>query len=208
MNRAFLLLTFSLLACSLPAAAEGESPAVGHAAPARAIFATGCFWCTESDFEKLDGVIEVVSGYVGGTVKEPSYEQVGRGNTGHTEAVEVRFDPARIDYATLVAHFWTTHDPFDPDGQFCDRGRQYRPGIFYLDATQQRLAEAGRELTQQRFDRPIATEITAATRFWPAEDYHQDYYKKNPLRYRYYRHGCGRDARLRELWEQARPLAH
>lgn len=171
---------------------------------ARAIFATGCFWCTEADFEKLDGVIEVVSGYTGGTLENPTYRQVGGGRTGHTEAVEVRYDPDRIDYSALVTHFWATHDPFDAKGQFCDRGSEYRPGIFYLDAAQERAARESLASTQARFERKIVTEITAAGRFWPAEDEHQDFYKENSLRYRYYRHGCGRDARLNEIRSQAK----
>lgn len=170
---------------------------------AKAIFATGCFWCTESDFEKLEGVVEVVSGYTGGDLENPTYEQVGIGGTGHTEAVEIVFDPAKVSYQKLLEHFWRTHDPFNGEGQFCDRGAHYRPGIFYLDDAQKQAALASREATQKLFDRKIVTEITAATRFWPAEDYHQDYYKRNSLRYRYYRHGCGRDALIQTIWESA-----
>lgn len=171
---------------------------------AKAVFATGCFWCTESDFEKLDGVVEVVSGYTGGKLENPTYEQVGSGGTGHTEAVEIVFDPAKVSYEALLVHFWKTHDPFNGEGQFCDRGAHYRPGIFYLDSAQKQAALASREVTQKRFEQKIVTEITAATKFWPAEEYHQDYYKRNSLRYRYYRHGCGRDERLRTIWDSAK----
>ena len=185
-----------LLVCGA-AQAQGQT--------ARAIFASGCFWCTESDFEKLDGVVSVVSGYIGGKVSNPTYEQVGSGRTGHTEAAEVVYDPAKVSYEQLLQHFWRTHDLFDVEGQFCDRGNPYRPGIYYLDDTQKKAAEASKTGIQKRFTQPVQTPLVLAGRFWPAEDYHQDYYKNNPLRYRYYRSGCGRDARLAEIWKQARP---
>ena len=178
---------------------------VARAETSRAIFASGCFWCTESDFEKLEGVTGVVSGYTGGTLANPKYEQVGRGNTGHTEAVEIIYDPAKISYAKLLDHFWRTHDLFDGDGQFCDQGSMYRPGVFYLDDVQKQAALASRATMQKKFDKPIQTEITQAGKFWPAEEYHQDYYKENSLRYRYYRSGCGRDGRIKEIWESAKP---
>ena len=178
---------------------------VARAENARAIFASGCFWCTESDFEKLEGVTSVVSGYTGGTLANPKYEQVGRGNTGHTEAVEIVYDPARISYAKLLDHFWRTHDLFDGDGQFCDQGSMYRPGIFYLDEAQKQAAEASKVQVQKKFNEKIQTEITRAGTFWPAEEYHQNYYKENSLRYRYYRSGCGRDGRIKEIWESAKP---
>lgn len=190
-----------LLACG---AAQAE-PATAKPSTARAIFASGCFWCTEADFEKLDGVIAVVSGYIGGRVANPTYEQVGSGQTGHTEAAEITYDPARISYDALLDHFWNTHDPFDTDGQFCDRGHHYRPGIYVLNDAQKQAAEASRVQVQQRFEQKIGTPIVQAGRFWPAEGYHQDYYKNNPIRYRYYRTGCGRDARLAEIRKQARP---
>ena len=169
---------------------------------AKAIFAGGCFWCTEADFDKVDGVVSTTSGYIGGIVVNPSYEQVSGGRTGHTEAVEVVFDPARVSYAKLVDYFWRTIDPTVKDRQFCDVGSQYRTGIFTLDAEQQRIALASRAAVEKSkpFKAPIVTEISAATAFYPAEDYHQDYYKKNPIRYQFYRNGCGRDARLQELW--------
>ena len=183
------------------AAAAPPPPAPGTAV---AIFASGCFWCTESDFEKLPGVISAESGYIGGTVERPNYRQVSAGRTGHTEAVRVVFDPARVGYEQLLEHFWRNVDPTVKDQQFCDVGNHYRSGIFYLDPAQKRAAEASRTALEasRRFPR-IHTEITAATTFWVAEDYHQDYYKKNPVRYQIYRSGCGRDARLAELWGKA-----
>lgn len=186
------------------AAPAGSARATGPAT-ATAIFASGCFWCTESDFEKLPGVISVVSGYTGGKLANPLYEQVGSGETGHAEAVRIEFDPDRLSYEQLLDHFWHTHDLFDSDGQFCDQGPQYRPEIFYLDATQKAAAEASKLAIQRRFKSQVRTPITQAGVFWPAEDYHQDYYKNNPLRYRYYRSGCGRDARIKAIWEQALP---
>lgn len=167
-----------------------------------AVFAGGCFWCTEADFDKLPGVLETTSGYIGGSIENPTYEEVSSGRTGHIEAVQVRFDPRQTSYAKLLEAFWPTIDPVNGSGQFCDNGPQYRSAIFYQDAEQQRLAEASKSLlaASGRLAQPIATEILAATPFYPAEDYHQDYHTKNPLRYSYYRHGCGRDQRLKELW--------
>jgi len=167
-----------------------------------AVFAGGCFWCTEADFDKLPGVLETTSGYIGGSIENPTYEEVSSGRTGHIEAVQVRFDPRQTNYAKLLEAFWPTIDPVNGSGQFCDNGPQYRSAIFYLDAEQQRLAEASKTAlaASGRLAQPIATEILAATPFYPAEDYHQDYHTKNPLRYSYYRHGCGRDQRLKELW--------
>ena len=169
---------------------------------ARAIFAGGCFWCMEPPFDELPGVLTTTSGYVGGRERSPTYEQVAAGETGHAEAVLVEYDPTRIDYATLLDVFWRNVDPLTRDRQFCDGGRQYRTGIFVLDDAQHAAAKASLTALESsgRFDTPIVTEITRAGRFWPAEHYHQDYYLKNPIRYRYYRTGCGRDARLRELW--------
>lgn len=170
--------------------------------PARAIFAGGCFWCTEADFDKLPGVVSTTSGYIGGKVDNPSYRQVSAGTTGHAEAVEVVYDPREVSYAQLVEYFWRTIDPTVKDRQFCDQGSQYRSGIFYLEESQRRIAEASRAALERSkpFEEPIVTEITPATRFWPAEAYHQDYHQKNPIRYRYYRNRCGRDARLKQLW--------
>lgn len=172
----------------------------------RAIFATGCFWSTESDFEDLPGVRSATAGYIGGYASNPTYEQVGSGMTGHAEAVEVIYDPTRITYAQLLAHFWRTHDPFDGDGQFCDQGTMYRPAIFYLDPVQQAAALASREAMQQRFEgRPLLTHISRAERFWPAEQGHQDFRRRHPQRYDSYRAACRRDARLKEVWGERRP---
>lgn len=167
-----------------------------------AIFAGGCFWCMESDFEKLAGVKSVVSGYIGGHVANPSYKQVSAGTTGHTEAVEIKFDDQTISFDQLLAHFWVNIDPLDGGGQFCDRGQQYRSELFYLDESQQQAAQASMAAIASRpqFAGKIQTQLTAATEFYIAEDYHQDYYKKNPTRYNYYRWSCGRDKRLRQLW--------
>ncbi len=178
--------------------------AVGAAAQsppsATATFAGGCFWCVEADFDKVDGVISTVSGYIGGLVVDPTYEQVVGGRTGHTEAVEIVYDPAKVTFEQLLDVFWRNHDPLAKDRQFCDRGNQYRPGIFYHNEEQRSLAEATKLKHQARFKQTIQTEITAATTFYKAEDYHQDYYKKNPVRYQFYRLNCGRDARLEQLW--------
>jgi peptide-methionine (S)-S-oxide reductase len=171
----------------------------------QAIFAGGCFWCEETAFEDVEGVAAVISGYVGGEEMDPTYEDVSHGRTGHTEAVLVTFDPAIVSYEKLLEIFWVNHDPTTNDRQFCDRGRQYRPGIFYRDEEQRRLAEASVTWAKERarFDEPILTEITKATPFWPAEKYHQDFYKQSPVRYQSYRIGCRRDARLKELWGEA-----
>jgi peptide-methionine (S)-S-oxide reductase len=169
---------------------------------AKAIFAGGCFWCVESDFDKLSGVVSTTSGYTGGKTAKPTYEQVSKNSTGHAEAVEVVFDPAKVSYAQLVEYFWRTIDPTVKDQQFCDRGSPYRSAIFPLDAEQLKTAQASRAALDKTkpFKEPIVTEIALASTFYPAEEYHQDYYKKNPLRYKYYRNGCGRDARLKQLW--------
>lgn len=171
------------------------------AAEATAIFASGCFWCTEADFEKLPGVIEVESGYIGGHTANPSYQEVSSGASGHAEAARIRYDPERVSYQLLLTHYWRNVDPTVKDRQFCDVGSQYRSAIFYLDEGQRRLAEASLDALRQsgRFPQ-IHTQLVPATTFYPAEAYHQDYYKKNPLRYTFYRQTCGRDARLKELW--------
>ena len=167
-----------------------------------ATFAGGCFWCIEADFEKVDGVVTATSGYTGGRVKNPSYEEVSAGGTGHTEAIRVVFDPEVVSYRELLETFWHNIDPTVADRQFCDMGSQYRSAIFYHDEAQREAAEQSlAELERSKpFPEPIVTEITAAAAFYPAEAYHQDYYKKNKLRYSYYRKGCGRDRRLAELW--------
>lgn len=166
-----------------------------------ATFAGGCFWCTEADFDKVPGVISTTSGFIGGTVANPSYQQVTSGTTGHTEAVEIVFDPAKISYQQLLDVFWRNHDPLAKDRQFCDRGDMYRPGIFVHSEAQRALAEASKKQAQSRFSpRVVHTEITKASTFHKAEDYHQDYHEKNPVRYKLYRFNCGRDQRLEELW--------
>lgn len=168
---------------------------------AAAIFAGGCFWCTESDFEKLPGVLAAESGYTGGKTANPSYQEVSSGATGHTEAVRVIYDPKVVSYEKLVDHFWRTIDPTVKDRQFCDIGSQYRSGIYWQNEAERKVAEASREaLAKSGRFRQVHTEVLAASEFYPAEEYHQDYYRKNPIRYDYYRTGCGRDARLRELW--------
>ena len=188
-------LSLAALLLSLGSHAGQEDSAV-------AVFAGGCFWCTEADFDKLPGVLATTSGYIGGAIENPTYEEVSSGRSGHIEAVQVRFDPRQTSYAKLLEAFWPTIDPVNGNGQFCDNGPQYRSAIFYLDAEQQRLAEASKTAlaASGRLQQPIATVILAATTFYAAEDYHQDYHTKNPLRYSYYRHGCGRDQRLQELW--------
>ncbi|MCY4514700.1 MAG: peptide-methionine (S)-S-oxide reductase MsrA [Candidatus Tectomicrobia bacterium] len=169
---------------------------------AKATFAGGCFWCVEEAFEKVPGVLSAVSGYTDGHVDNPSYKQVTSGRTGHTEAVEVIFDPAQVTYEQLLDVFWRNVDPTVVDRQFCDVGNQYRTGIFVHDDEQKRLAEASRKALEESkpFAGPIVTPIAVASTFYPAEDYHQDYYKHNPLRYKFYKWNCGRAQRLEELW--------
>ena len=169
---------------------------------ALATFAGGCFWCMEAPFDKLDGVISTTSGYTGGEKADPSYKEVSAGITGHTEAVQIVFDPSKVSYKKLLEVFWRNIDPTVRNRQFCDVGSQYRSGVFYHSEEQKRLAEASKEAIEKsdKLPGPIVTEITEAATFYPAEEYHQDYYKKNPIRYKYYRSGCGRDRRLEELW--------
>lgn len=167
---------------------------------AEAILAAGCFWCIESDLEKLDGVIEVVSGYTGGHVKNPEYKQVSSGKTGHREAVRVTYDPDTISYEKILDVFWRSHDPFDGGGQFCDRGFQYSAAIYYKNEEQKRLAEKTKAEAEKALGQKIVTAIEPASEFYDAETYHQNYYKKNPIRYKYYRFSCGRDKRTEEVW--------
>ena len=168
----------------------------------KAIFAAGCFWCTEAAFQDLPGVVSAVSGYTGGTVPNPTYEQVSSGMTGHAESVEVTFDPAKISYEKLLDVFWVNHDPTVTNRQFCDSGTQYRPAIFYLNDEQKRLAEASKAKYEKlkTFRQPLLTQIVPAGKFWPAEAYHQDFYKTNPVHYKFYVTGCGRYDRLNQLW--------
>ena len=172
------------------------------AATAVATFGGGCFWCVEEAFDKVPGVIATVSGYMGGKTRNPTYPQVSTGATGHNEVVQVSFDPARVSYAQLLETFWRNIDPTQANGQFCDHGSQYRSEIFFHDEAQRQLAEASKAALQKTkpFAGDIHTLITRASQFYPAEDYHQDYYRKNPARYRYYKAACGREARLKELW--------
>lgn len=197
-------LAAGLIACAPPNAPAAETPpATAAEAPAEtrvAVFAAGCFWCMEKPFDEAPGVLETVSGFTGGTVAAPTYEQVTAGGTGHTEAVRVTYDPARITYARLLEIYWRQVDPFDPDGQFCDQGDSYRPGIFVATPEERAAAEASKAAVQRRLSAPIVVPIEAAGAFYPAEAYHQDYYKKNPVRYSFYRNGCGRDARLKQVW--------
>jgi len=169
---------------------------------AKATFAGGCFWCVEADFDKVPGVLSTTSGYTGGSVANPTYDQVSSKRTGHAEAVEIVYDPSQVSYEKLVEHYWRTIDPTTKDAQFCDHGSPYRTAIFANDAAQLKAAKASLDALQKSkpFKDPIVTEIVLAGPFYKAEDYHQDYYKKNPVRYQYYRAACGRDARLKQLW--------
>jgi methionine-S-sulfoxide reductase len=179
--------------------AGGAEPKV-----AKATFAGGCFWCMEPPFDEIEGVLETTSGYTGGRTASPSYEQVSSGGTGHLEAVEVRYDPAKVPYEKLLEVFWRNVDPTDASGQFCDRGEQYATAIFVHDEEQRRLAEESkRKLSESgRLKKPVVTPIRDAAPFYAAEDYHQDYYRKNPIRYKFYRTGCGRDRALEKLWKK------
>ena len=201
MRRAVLVGLLLLAAFSLPGTVRAQAlqppPAPGLRTAA---FAGGCFWCMEQPFERLDGVTEVVSGYTGGTVANPTYRLVGGGRTGHKEAVQVTYDPARVSYRRLLDVFWRNVDPLDAGGQFCDRGQEYATAVYADDAEQRDAAERSKAAVRERLGQPVATEIVEAGPFYRAEDYHQDYAATNPLRYRYYRYSCGRDARLRQLW--------
>jgi peptide-methionine (S)-S-oxide reductase len=175
---------------------------VASATTAKAYFAGGCFWCMEEAFEKVEGVITVVSGYMGGTVANPTYEQVSTGQTGHAESVEVTYDPAKISYQQLLDVFWRNVDPLTPNAQFCDHGSQYRSAVFYGNEEEKRLAEESKSVLERskRFTEPVVTQIVMAATFYPAEEYHQDFYKKNPIRYKFYKFNCGRAERLEALW--------
>jgi len=200
----YLLCIFIAGFSAVSSAAADSQDATKNSNSQKAIFAGGCFWCMEPPFDKLDGVISTTSGYTAGHQKNPTYKQVSAGVTGHTEAIEIVFDPDKVSYEKLLEVFWLNIDPLNAKGQFCDYGTQYRTGIYYLDEQQQKLAEASLAGIKSKLNKPIATEIKAATQFYPAEDYHQNYYQVNPVRYNYYRWSCGRDQRLQELWgEQA-----
>lgn len=201
MNRHSPLIGGAIAALALALATASVAQPAGDRTET-AIFAAGCFWCVEEAFDKVDGVIATTSGYTAGRTANPSYEQVSSGGTGHTEALQVTYDPARVSYETLLATFWRNVDAVDAGGQFCDRGSQYRSGIYVRSPEQRQLAEASRSKVATQLGKPIATEIAAATAFYPAEDYHQDYYNKNPVRYKFYKWNCGRAQRLDELWGQ------
>lgn len=206
----FLVLATILFGCQQSRGMDEERnrKAGEMSVPTRtAVFAGGCFWCTESDFEKVPGVIEAVSGYTGGHTENPTYEQTSAGGTGHIEAVTVTYDPARVSYGQLLTWFWRHVDPTDAGGQFVDRGDQYRSAIFYADEEQRRLAEASKEklAASGRFEKPIATDILPRGEFYMAEEYHQDYYKKNPIRYNWYRFNSGRDQFLKKVWGEQSP---
>jgi len=196
-----LIIAFFFLSGVMSTHAQTGKPItdIGYA---KATFAGGCFWCMEPPFDKLDGVISTTSGFIGGINKNPTYKDVTTGRTGHAEAVQIVFDPKRVSYEKLLDVFWHNIDPTVKDRQFCDVGNQYRTGVFYHSEDQKQLAEASKAQLQKTkpFKGEIVTEVTPATEFHPAERYHQDYYTKNPLRYKFYRSGCGRDARLSELW--------
>jgi peptide-methionine (S)-S-oxide reductase len=192
-----LFALIGLLGARTGAAAAGGPP-LAHAA-----FAGGCFWCMVHPFDQIPGVVKVTSGYAGGHTQHPTYEEVSGGSTGHAESVEVVYDPAKVTYQKLLDTYWHNVDPFTPNAQFCDHGNQYRTAIFYATPEQKRLAEESKAELQRRFKEPIVTQIVPLTQFWPAEDYHQDYYKKNPVRYKFYRYNCGRDRRLEQVWGPA-----
>jgi peptide methionine sulfoxide reductase msrA/msrB len=204
----FLLLALMLVAgngCQKSSSASQRTKndlAKEEAATRQATFAGGCFWCTQADFEKLPGVVKVVSGYTGGNKENPTYEEVSSGTTGHVEAIQVYYDPSKLTYEELLDFFWRHVDPTDPGGQFVDRGTQYRSVIFYHDEEQKRLAEKSKEALDQsrRFNKPVVTEIIKFTKFYEAEAYHQDYYKKHPIKYKYYRYASGRDQFLAKVW--------
>jgi peptide-methionine (S)-S-oxide reductase len=199
------LLAGAAVALLAVAAAFAQAPKAPAAGTAVATFAGGCFWCMEPPYDKLPGVISTTSGYMGGSVKNPTYEAVSSGGTGHAEVVQVVYDPAKVSYEKLLDVFWHNVDPTVKDRQFCDVGSQYRTAVFVHTDEQRKTAEASKAALEKTkpFKDPIVTPVVAAGEFWPAEDYHQDYYVKNPVRYTYYRTGCGRDARLKALWGSA-----
>ncbi len=202
-----ILLPFSLSIVIMSTGISCNSKPEAQIQLSKATFAGGCFWCMEPAFDKLEGVISTVSGYTGGTKENPTYEEVCTGTTGHAEAIEIDYDSSKISYADLLETFWHNIDPTDPGGQFCDKGSQYRTAIFYHNEEQKALAEASRQalLDSKRYQN-VYTEIVPATTFYPAEVYHQGYYKKNPIPYRIYRDACGRDQRIQELWSRVTPV--
>ena len=200
--RVFWSFCLATLALAAPALCAAQGQPAARVATAKATFAGGCFWCMEEVYDKVPGVISTTSGFMGGHVKNPTYEQVTTGRTGHAEVVQVEYDPAKVSYARLLEVYWRNVDPTQKDGQFCDHGPHYRTAIFFHDDEQRRLAEASRAALQKGkpFKGEIVTEITKAAEFYAAEGYHQDFHQKNPTRYKFYKTGCGRDARLKQLW--------
>jgi len=181
---------------------QSTSLAAADATSGKAYFAGGCFWCMEEAFEKVEGVLSATSGYMGGTVANPSYEEVSAGRTGHAESVEVVYDPGKVSYQKLLEAFWHNVDPITPNAQFCDHGTQYRSAIFFQTDEEKRVSDSSKQALEQsrRFKEPIVTQIVMASQFYPAEEYHQDFYKKNPVRYKFYKYNCGRAQRLEALW--------
>ncbi len=200
MTSAKLIKSLTIIFLTLGVIAYAADRDSKGAETAKATFAGGCFWSVERFFDKVEGVVSTTSGYTGGTKKNPTYEEVSTGATGHAEAVQVTYDLKKISYEKLLDAFWHNIDPLTPNAQFCDTGSEYRTAIFYHDEMQKRLAEKSKKALQDRFKQPIVTEIVAASQFYPAEDYHQDFHLKNPIRYQLYRAGCGRDRRLEEIW--------
>lgn len=200
----FAVLGLLLMGWFNPAYAQAN---IGASGTARATFAGGCFWCMEHPFDELPGVVETTSGYTGGSVENPTYNQVSSGTTGHLESVQIEYDPGQVSYDDLLDVYWRNVDPVDGGGQFCDRGSQYRPAIFYHDAEQQQQAEASIQALEDSgiLEEAIAAELIEASEFYPAEDYHQNYYQTHPVRYKVYRYGCGRDQRLSEVWGNDEP---
>lgn len=196
------LLFAAVLLAAVQVRADNAVKGSGDRGLEKATFAGGCFWCMEEAFDKVEGVVSVTSGYTGGNKPNPAYEEVSAGGTGHAEAVEILYDPARVSYAKLLEVFWRNIDPTTPDRQFCDGGNQYRSAIFYQNETQKRLAGESKQAVERTkpFKGPIVTQIVPASAFYVAEDYHQDFYKKNPIRYKFYKYNCGRAQRLEELW--------
>jgi peptide-methionine (S)-S-oxide reductase len=199
MKRPFALTVFVVIMFFVGA---WSSQVAAEVTLSKAYFAGGCFWCMEEAFEKVEGVLSATSGYMGGTVANPSYEEVSAGRTGHAESVEVVYDPGKVSYHKLLEAFWRNIDPVTPNAQFCDHGSQYRSALFYQTDEEKRASDSSRQAIEQskRFTEPIVTQIVRASQFYPAEEYHQDYYKKNPVRYKFYKYNCGRAKRLDELW--------
>jgi peptide-methionine (S)-S-oxide reductase len=193
MRRFIALFALAFAAVTMPAAAQTTPTA-------SVILAGGCFWCMEPPYDKTDGVISTISGYSGGKGANPTYEQVSAGSTGHLEVVKIEYDPAKVSYEKLLEIFWLNIDPLDADGQFCDKGSQYRSAIFFGNGKEKELAEASKKQIAGKLGQEVMTDILPVADFYPAEDYHQDYYLKNPLKYKFYRYGCGRDARLEAVW--------